>query len=144
MLGAPEKRRQAGRTPCASRDSRTVIPREACGVHGACSALSRAGFIGAGLWLGSRPVFMGMTSFGRTLSRSRNKTAVMEPIEESVGPLAGCGFVGGTQAEAVPGIGIDVQFRGHAGPFEGQVDIGQALRNIGPIVIAAHQEDRRK
>ena len=72
------------------------------------------------------------------------KPTIRQPFLETVDPLAGGLRVVRPQAKAVAGPGVDVQFGGHFELLELEIDAGQAFRDVGPVVVAADQEHRRR
>ena len=65
----------------------------------------------------------------------------VEPLNESLRP---CHYSAGarwTQAKAVTRVRINVQFRGSAALLHRQVQLGQALANVLPVVLAANKRN---
>src|SRR6185503_19319777 len=74
-------------------------------------------------------------------SRLRQEAAVGEPVRESRRPCADWFGVGGAQAEPVPAGAVDMQFRRNARLLEFEIDFGESLRDVLPVVVGARQED---
>ena len=72
------------------------------------------------------------------------KPTVRQPFLEAFDPFADGLCVVRPQAKAVARPGVDVQFGGHFELLELEIDASQAFRDVGPVVVAAGQEHRRR
>ena len=71
------------------------------------------------------------------------ETALIQPIDEAVWPFRYRPRVGGAQTETVSHSRIDVQFGGHVGMLEFEIDGGESFGDVRAILVAAEEEGGR-
>jgi hypothetical protein len=100
------------------------------------------------LWMAERrdmlvcmDIFYSPMTFG---SRIPQKAALPKPFVESVKPFGHRSGIAGPQTKTMPHSCVDMQFSGHLGLFELEIDFRQSLGNVRSVITSAGQKDGRR